>query len=69
MKNVHCLSVRKAKGMRRMWAHQGWDILFGWIYFDHSVHKTQRHAYKKRKRFGGRGRERRRKRKKRKTDI
>jgi len=49
--------VRKAKGMRSMWAYRGQDILFGWISFEHSVHNTQSNAHKKEKdkeRGGGR---------------
>lgn len=41
--------MRKAKDGRNMWAYQGWDILFGSISFDHSVHNTQRDMLIKKK--------------------
>lgn len=54
--------MRKAEGMRSARAHQGWDILFGWIPFDHSVYNTERHSLKReRKGIEDKGREGRKK--------
>lgn len=54
--------MRKAEGMRSAHAHQGWDILFGWIPFDHSVYNTERRSLKReRKGIENKGREGRKK--------